>query len=616
MRWPFIQALLAGCLLMFAAQAPAALLSLDSEHSGKTLNGHIELFEDIGGQLQIGDILQEDVQQRFVPAAGRASVGQSPNPWWIKLQLQAGQTVPQEWWLEAGGANLLDLRLYLPDGQGNWSERRSAEAVPFSEGRDYDYRRSVFRLPPAQAGLTLYLRSYDPAGNAFPMRIWQLPDLQQQHIDENLLSGIIYGVIIALLLYNLFIFISLRDSTYLWYVFTTAFGLLFILGATGHGFQYLWPEQAVPVWLHRITVPSLWSFCVSMFTIKLLQTRQHVPRLHYLLLAGAVGYGFAVACGLLGWTMAGAKILNVLTFTSIPAALLAAFIRSSQGCFYARLYLLGYGLVLGSIVLLSLRAMGLVQPTPLNAIAFPVAVALETILFSFALANRIQQLKQERADALEQANQEKAARLQQIELSASNLQHAVEQRTAELASTNQRLSERESELQHAAFHDPLTDLPNRRYLISHAESALTEAQLRDESLALLLIDLDHFKPINDQYGHDAGDFLLCELSRRLLMHVRRNDMAARLGGDEFAVLISGPDADRDAHEVAERLLAELVKPVLYHGQQLQISISVGGAIYPHQGQHFSDLYKAADRALYQVKCQGRAGFALATALTA
>jgi len=237
-------------------------------------------------------------------------------------------------------------------------------------------------------------------------------------------------------------------------------------------------------------------------------------------------------------------------------------------------------------------------------------------LFSFALAYRIQLLKQERADALLQANQEKSARLAQIERSASNLQHAVDQRTAELAATNRQLSVREKELQHAAFHDPLTDLPNRRYLIAHAESALDAAQRSNQTLALLLIDLDHFKPINDQHGHHAGDHLLCEIGKRLQLHVRCEDMPARLGGDEFAVLVAGPDADRHAREIAQRLLTELVKPVTYHGQQLQVSISIGGAVYPQQGAHFNDLYKAADDALYRIKCQGRAGFALADALSA
>ncbi|WP_374987658.1 diguanylate cyclase domain-containing protein [Pseudomonas sp. N040] len=610
MRRPLSHLLLTACLLAGFAPAQAELLTLGAASSGQQINDSVALFEDTGGQLTIEDILQPDVQQRFQPANGRASVGQSRNPWWIRLQLQAGSQAPQDWWLEAGGANLLDLRLYLADGNGGWRERRSAEAAPFAEGRDYPYRRSVFHLPPLQEATTLYLRSYDPAGNAFPLHLWQLADLQQQQVEENLVFGLIFGVILALLLYNLFIFVSLRDSTYFLYVLTTACALLFILSATGYGFQYLWPQQAVPAWLDRITIPSLWSLFVSLFTMALLQTRRYVPRLHYVLVAGAALYALAVGCGLLGYRETGAMLLNILTFSSIPAAFIAALIRSRQGFFPARLYLLGYGLVLASIVLLTLRAMGLVQPTQLNSMLFPLAVAAETILFSFALAYRIQLLKQQRADALEKADQEKSARLAQIELNASNLQSAVDQRTAELAATNLRLCERERELQHAAFHDPLTNLPNRRYLIERAEATLAEAQRRHETLALLLIDLDHFKPVNDQHGHQAGDHLLCEIGRRLQQHIRRNDMPARLGGDEFAILIGGPDAQQQANEVAARLLQALAEPVPYHGIALQVSISIGGALYPAHGQHFSDLYKSADHALYQVKNQGRSGFSL------
>ncbi len=101
--------------------------------------------------------------------------------------------------------------------------------------------------------------------------------------------------------------------------------------------------------------------------------------------------------------------------------------------------------------------------------------------------------------------------------------------------SNRHLSEREVELKQVAFHDPLTELPNRRYLIERVEMALSDARRRDESIALLLIDLDHFKPINDSHGHDAGDLLLRALSQRLRDLVRSSDMAARLGGDEFAV---------------------------------------------------------------------------------
>lgn len=102
-------------------------------------------------------------------------------------------------------------------------------------------------------------------------------------------------------------------------------------------------------------------------------------------------------------------------------------------------------------------------------------------------------------------------------------------RTAELAATNDQLREREHELQHAAFHDPLTELPNRRYLVERCESALAHAERHQESVALLLIDLDHFKPINDRFGHAAGDLMLQVIAKRLREHVRAGDAVSRLG---------------------------------------------------------------------------------------
>ncbi|MGX9080026.1 diguanylate cyclase, partial [Klebsiella pneumoniae] len=114
---------------------------------------------------------------------------------------------------------------------------------------------------------------------------------------------------------------------------------------------------------------------------------------------------------------------------------------------------------------------------------------------------------------------------------------------AELAATNEQLRERERELQHAAFHDSLTELPNRRYLVERCESALAHAERHKESVALLLIDLDHFKPINDRFGHAAGDLMLQVIAKRLRKHVRAGDAVARLGGDEFAALICGSDAE-------------------------------------------------------------------------
>lgn len=597
--------LLLGPCAMSLAAAPFVLTP---GSSGLALNGNIELLEDTRGEINTANLDSAEIQARFQPANGRASVGQSLTPWWIKLTLQREADAPEQWALEVGSVTQLDLQLYLPDGQGGWHVRQSGERVAFAESRDHPYRRMLFKLPALdEQPLTLYLRVFDPAGNSFPMRIWQLDDLTQLATHENLGLGTIYGVILALLLYNLFILISLRDKAYFWYVLTTAFALVFIISMTGHGAQYLWPNVAVPPWLDRVTLPSLWGLFACRFTQTLLQTRVYVRWAHHLLSMACGIYIIAIVLNLFGERYLAAWAIALLSLTSIPAALGSALIRWRQGFFPAQLYLYGYGLVLGSVGILLLRTTGVLQPAEWNAYVFPLAVAAESILFSFALAYRIQILKQERAVALQQADREKTARLAQLQASADELQAAVTARTAELAATNDQLRERERELKHAAFHDLLTELPNRRYLVERCESALAHAQRHNESVALMLIDLDHFKPINDRFGHAAGDLMLQVIAKRLREHVRAGDAVARLGGDEFAALICGSDAESQAREIAARLLAELSEPVHYGAERLRVTISIGVALYPSHASNFTGLYKIADQALYRVKELGRSG---------
>ncbi|MDP3814931.1 diguanylate cyclase domain-containing protein [Pseudomonas sp.] len=598
-------------LVCVAVSASAAPIPLTPASSGSLLNGQTELLEDVDGRLTIADMADPAIQSRFQPAAGRTSVGQSRNPWWIKVSLQRNSAAPSQWWLEVGAVTLLDLQLFLPDAQGLWQTRQAGERVSFAAGRDHDYRRAVFRLPElGSQPLTFYLRSFDPAGNSFPLRAWQLQDLDQQAKREHLSLGLIYGVILALLLYNLFILLALRDPAYLWYVLTMAASLVFIASMSGHGFQYLWPAGPVPVWLDRISLPILVSLGILRFAQELLSTRTTVRIAHHLLNGCTLLYLMALAVNLAGYRSASGMVIGLIPIITVPTLLLCAAIRWKQGFTPALFYLLGYGGVLLSFVILVLRAAGLIQPGESTAYLFPLAVAAEAILFSFALAYRIQILKQEKAEAKLQADREKSARLALIQANADELQQAVTERTAELAATNERLQQREQALQHAAFHDPLTELPNRRYLIEHCEAALANAIRHGESIALMLIDLDHFKPINDRFGHDAGDLMLQAIAQRLREHVRAGDTVARLGGDEFAVLIGGADAELHAREIAERLLAELAQPVLYGAERLTVTISIGAALYPQHASHFAGLYKAADEMLYKVKGRGRSGSAV------
>lgn len=582
----------------------AASVVLGPGSSGQGLNGQVDLLEDPSGKLGIADLQRADVQAGFRPADGRESAGRSPSAWWLRVTLQKGIDAPARWWLELGGMLVLDARLYLPDGQDGWIERASGERVPFAEGRDYPYRRGLFELPElGDQPLTIYVRSYDPAGNLFPLRIWQLGDLQLMSGEENFTYGLIYGVVLALLLYNLFILFSLRDRAYFWYVLTTGCSLLMMLAMSGHAQQYLWPNIATPVWLDRMTMPSLWSVLLMRFTIALLSRPGGSPWPSRVLNVVCGLYGVAILINALGMRHEASLLIALLPVLTMPIALGWAALRSWQGFVPARFYLIGYGFVLVSAVILLLRAGGVIPPLPLIGYFFPLAVSLEAILFSFALAYRIQMLRQEKAVALRLADREKSARLEQIQRSAEELQGAVELRTAELADANRQL-------QHAAFHDSLTELPNRRYLLERLDAAMADSLRRGESLALLLLDLDHFKPINDQHGHDAGDFVLRALGQRLQAHLRRGDFAARLGGDEFAVLVTGPGVKSELPQIVERLLQALNQPVEYGGVSLLVGVSIGTARFPDDADQLTELYKAADSALYQAKQLGRGTYVI------
>ena len=170
---------------------------------------------------------------------------------------------------------------------------------------------------------------------------------------------------------------------------------------------------------------------------------------------------------------------------------------------------------------------------------------------------------------------------------------------------NARLDRR---LRQQASTDELTGLLTRRALNERATAWHADVLERERLPAVLLLDVDHFKPINDGHGHDAGDLLLRTLGQRLRGLVRSSDMAARLGGDEFAILLTGATVEQDAGQVAERLLHELSLPVPYRGTSLAVTVSVGAAFFPHHAEEFSRLYKAADEALYRAKQQGRASW--------
>ncbi len=177
------------------------------------------------------------------------------------------------------------------------------------------------------------------------------------------------------------------------------------------------------------------------------------------------------------------------------------------------------------------------------------------------------------------------------------LERQVVERTAELR-------ESQRQLQEIAYCDTLTALPNRRMFMEEFRELLVLAGLQSGRFALLLIDLDRLKHINDTLGHDVGDGLLIEAAIRLQAAVRKSDCVARLGGDEFAVLLTQNPAATDIEAVCKRIIESFAFEVLINGTKVKTSPSIGVAVYPEHGTAQDRLYKSADLALYEAKRMG------------
>jgi diguanylate cyclase (GGDEF)-like protein len=174
-----------------------------------------------------------------------------------------------------------------------------------------------------------------------------------------------------------------------------------------------------------------------------------------------------------------------------------------------------------------------------------------------------------------------------------------------LAATRARAEQMASEMRFVATHDALTGLANRGWFHDQLKHALTRAARYRRSVAVLFVDLDRFKGVNDSLGHDAGDRMLRECAQRLKKCLRESDTVARVGGDEFVVLMEDYSSLRDTVTVAQKILANTAAPVLLAGREFTLSASVGISVYPEDGTNVETLLKNADIAMYRAKDRGR-----------
>lgn len=183
--------------------------------------------------------------------------------------------------------------------------------------------------------------------------------------------------------------------------------------------------------------------------------------------------------------------------------------------------------------------------------------------------------------------------------------------TMVLLNFQQRLMKAEKLALDMAYHDPLTELNNKRYMEILFDQAAHQARGGHQQMAILYIDLDNFKPINDSAGHAVGDQVLQTVAKRLEKNSRANDICARIGGDEFVVIITQINKEQYVHNIASNLISALSAPITINQKAYQIGASIGISLFPKHGTKLDKLLQVADKAMYHIKAQGKNAYQIA-----
>lgn len=602
-RWLFWWCLFAW-MPVSGAQTSAMVVDV-LDQARINLSPHADILEDPSGRLTFDDVRQPSQQDRFAAHAfGEAPLhfGLTASAIWVRLQLHAGSSEPQQRLLHVGFPLLDDVTLYEYTPMGGVVQVATGDTRPYAQ-RPVAHRHFVFPLQ-LQPGSdrTLYLRVASGGTVSIPLMLWH-PDAFWQNDQVSLgISALYFGLLAGLLLYNLFLYFSTRERQFLVYVCFSASMGVGQLGLTGLGAQFLWTKS---LWLAEyaprasLAVTALFA---AIFVRGLLETRVRFPRMDVLIKA-----------------MAGASLLTLLAVFALPQlvsawminllSLSVAFAMVGIGvCAYrlhqpgARFFLLAWSALLLGAAVLPMHNLGVLPANVFNRHGLMLGSAIEMLLLSIALADRINTAHREKEAALAQAAESDFARLETLKASEAELEHRVRLRTLELEEANRRLLENERLLEFRANHDALTGLANRVLLANRVQLALQRSQRSGQGFALLALDLDGFKAVNDTHGHACGDDLLLVIAKRLEEATRGIDTVARVGGDEFVLLLEGLTQPADVWAFASKLLDRLELPVrLSSGVEVSVSASIGHATYPHDASDYDALMKIADAAMYTCK---------------
>jgi two-component system, sensor histidine kinase LadS len=457
----------------------------------------------------------------------------------------------------------------------------------------------------------IYLRVASSSVMQAPLKIWEPTAFGEASADEHLLTGAMMGMLAVMVVYNLFLLLLTRDLSYVYYIAFVASYLLFLATLNGYAFAYLWPNA---VRWNGVAIPTFVAtacLSASLFANKFLKLRSFsVVASHWMFTLTVLSMFLVVSSFVAPYSLT-IRAGVVLVLIVAVSALTVGYWRWWIGANFARLYCVAWTCVFAGFGVLALSKFGVLPINFWVENSSQIGVLALVLLISFTLADRDRSLRlNAQAVALAHAKRARASQhalIKATERANQELERRVASRTNELNTTLDQLQLANGELQRLSTTDSLTQIGNRAFFDNTLYIEHKRANRLGQPLALILFDIDHFKAINDTYGHPVGDVCLRHMANLMRNKVQRaGDLAARYGGEEFVILLLNSTlayAVAFANDFRRDIESSIVSA---EGQAIRFTASFGVACaFPDPLYTPEHLLINADRALYQAKHDGR-----------
>jgi diguanylate cyclase (GGDEF)-like protein len=587
--------LIALCTLVMLLSSPVSaslpshtLLTLDGTEQGLDLQPWMELRRT-RSDTSFEEILSGPGAWTSASNYSSMHFGYSSDVLWMKIDIASAAQREMIWHLYFPYSSLSRVALF----ESGQPERLSGLGVPLAQ-RDFVHRNPVFtlRLAPGEQK-TLYLSAKSVGNLGITSQIWNSAAFASHSVSSTAMIMLYCGLILGLGLLYLSIGGLQRKRYYVLYGSYLLFFVLSVTAFSGLGGRYLWPQ--VGEWGTRLLPFALTAgaACVALL-LRDLFTRANRPDVWRSLLTILAITSSLMALG--GFFLFPAWISRAMPWLALLITLLSicCIVRAiREQVPAASLFLLGAGLMALSIALFALRATGIVPGYLLTDLAVQGSSAAGLLVVAIALSSR--------------THAESKQQLYERNATIDGLQNAHAATQQQLLESTQQLEDVKAQLRNMALKDPLTGMSNRAALDLHINQTLRRSKRRHTPLAVMLIDMDGFKQLNDQLGDDTGDRIICAVAKRLAEVARETDFVARLGGNEFVLVADDVSDTQQAQLIAERLLDTFTPNIELDDQSISLGINIGVTLTHAAELDMPTLLRQADMARYSRKRSGRGG---------